>query len=179
MICDQRCKWSKAGCVHVQYVMSYTEFTHQRELILLITLQINFMCYILFFLMAYFPFLSFIQIFCFIFFFASLTCVSISHFSSLYLLLSLSLQLHLSPTHTHTHTHTHAHPPCLFGCLCSTGSKSLAAACSSPNLPSLCTIALGTKLRPHNSHPARVNSRANTVKAKTHFLLSPTSPAKN
>lgn len=67
----------------------------------------------------------------------------------------------------------------LSGCLCSTGSKSLAAACSSPNLPSLCTIALGTKLRPHNSRPARVNSRANTVKAKTHFLLSPTSPAKN
>ena len=82
-------------------------------------------------------------------------------------------------THSHMHAHTHAHPPSLFGCLCSTGSKSLVAACSSPNLPSLCTIALGTKLRPHNSRPARVNSRANTVKAKTHFLLSPTSPAKN
>lgn len=82
-------------------------------------------------------------------------------------------------THTHMHAHTNAHPPSLFGCLCSTGSKSLVAACSSPNLPSLCTIALGTKLRPHNSRPARVNSRANTVKAKTHFLLSPTSPAKN
>lgn len=92
---------------------------------------------------------------------------------------------HSPQTHTHTHTHpptharTHAQPPSLFGCLCSTGSKSLAAACSSPNLPSLCTIALGTKLGPHNSRPARVNSRANTVKAKTHFLLSPTSPAKN
>lgn len=76
-------------------------------------------------------------------------------------------------------THTHFVPTSLIGCHCSTGGKSLAAACSSPNLPSLCTIALGTKLRPHNSRPACVNSRANTVKAKTHFLLSPTSLAKN
>lgn len=73
---------------------------------------------------------------------------------------------------------THFPPPSLTGCLCSTGSKSLAAARSSPNLLSLCTIALGTKPGPHNSRPACVNSRANTVKAKTHFLLSPTSPAK-
>lgn len=79
------------------------------------------------------------------------------------------------PRHPHRHTPTHP----LFGCLCSTGSKSLAAACSSPHLPSLCTIALGTKLGPHNSRPVRVNSRANTVKAKTHFLLSPLSLAKN
>lgn len=85
----------------------------------------------------------------------------------------------LTHTQAHTRTHTHTLPPSLIGCLCSTGSKSLAAACSSPNLPSLCTIALGIKLRPHNSRPACVNSRANTVKAKTHFLLSPTSPAKN
>lgn len=86
----------------------------------------------------------------------------------------------LSPnTHKHTFTHPHTHTHTLFGCLCSTGSKSLAAACSSPNLPSLCTIALGTKLGPHNSRPVRVNSRANTVKAKTHFLLSPPSLAKN
>lgn len=111
-------------------------------------------------------------------------CLSLFPCHTLHLHLLL-LQLHLSPTlgrNTLTHigyTYTYTHPPSLFGCLCSTGSKSLAAACSSPNLPSLCTIALGTKLRPHNSRPARVNSRANTVKAKTHFLLSQTSPAKN
>lgn len=105
----------------------------------------------------------------------TLPCLARSYFEA------SSLSLSLSFTYTHTHAHVHTLSLCLSlsGCLCSTGSKSLAAACSSPNLPSLCTIALGTKLRPHNSRPARVNSRANTVKAKTHFLLSPTSPAKN
>lgn len=172
---DWWCEMSKASWNPLfNHLVSWPEYMHQRGTVL----PLNFVFVNVFYsdgILSFIPFLTH-KSFSFYQFLPSLTCVSVSlsHFVSSTLALTHTLPFHFSPT---LPTHTHKLP--LFGCLCSTGSKSLAAPCSSPNLPSLCTIALGTKLKPHNSRPARVNSRANTVKAKTHFLLSPTSPAKN